>query len=184
MKIYTKTGDRGETSLYGGKRVPKSALAIEAYGTVDELNSFIGLSLSEITQVSVKRFLKTLQTDLLTIGSYLSGYPKEALNLKLRVSEIEKVIDELERKLPRLTNFILPGGGKLGATLHIARSVARRTERIVIRFLTSNESGNINKERKQEIIRYLNRVSDFLYMLARFANKEEGIEEEVWKAKT
>lgn len=183
MKIYTKTGDYGETSLYGERRVPKSALAIEAYGSVDELNSFIGLALIEITQLDVKNFLKTVQTDLLTIGSDLSGYPKEELNLELRVVEIEKVIDEFANKLPKLHNFILPGGGKLGATLHVARAVARRTERIVIRFLTSSEAGNINKERKQKIIKYLNRVSDFLYMLARFANKEEGIEEEIWKAK-
>ncbi len=181
MKIYTKTGDKGKTSLYGGTRVSKSNLQIEAYGTVDELNSFIGLALSDITQVDIKKFLLTLQADLLSIGSYLAGYQQGKLNLELRVSEIEKVIDEIDSKLPPLKNFILPGGGKLGASLHVARSISRRAERAVIRYFESETKPSVNKEK---IIMYLNRVSDFLFMLARFANKEEEYNENIWKAET
>lgn len=180
MKIYTKTGDLGETSLFGGKRIVKSALAIEAYGNIDELNSFIGLALSTIGQIDIKHFLKTIQTDLLTIGAYLAGYPKEKLNLELRVSEIEKIIDELDKKLSPITHFLLPGGGKLGALLNVSRAVARRTERAVVRFFEDESSQNINLQRKKQINMYLNRVSDLLFVLARFANNEEGIAEEEW----
>ncbi len=181
MKIYTKTGDKGQTSLYGGIRVSKSNLQIEAYGTIDELNSFIGLSLSEISQPQIEKFLAVLQTDLMSIASYLAGYPKGKLNLELRVSEIEKVIDEIDIKLSPLKNFILPGGGKLGASLHVARSVARRAERTVIRFFEIEESSSLTKEQKEKVIMYLNRVSDFLFVLARFVNFKESHPETIWK---
>lgn len=179
MKIYTKTGDKGKTSLYGGTRVSKSSLQIEAYGTIDELNSFIGFALSDIVQVDIKQFLLTLQTDLLSIGSYLAGYPKGKLNLELRVSEIEQIIDKIDNKLSPLKNFILPGGGKLGASLHVARSVSRRAERAVIRFFETDTK--ITKDKKEKIIMYLNRVSDFLFVLARFVNNKEGKIETIWK---
>lgn len=178
--IYTKTGDLGQTSLFGGKRVIKSSLPIEAYGEIDELNSFIGLTLEGIDQISIKNFLKAVQTDLLTIGAYLGGYPQEKLNLELRVSEIEKVIDEIDKKLPHITHFILPGGGRIGALLHVCRAIARRAERTVVGFFQDSSSQNISEARKRKIIMYLNRVSDFLFVLARFANKEEKVTEEIW----
>ncbi|MBI2029479.1 cob(I)yrinic acid a,c-diamide adenosyltransferase [Candidatus Gottesmanbacteria bacterium] len=178
MKIYTKTGDRGQTSLYGGTRVSKSSLQIEAYGTIDELNSFIGLALSEIKQVDVEKFLLALQTDLMSIASYLAGYRKGNLNLELRVSEIEKVIDQMDVKLPPLKNFILPTGEKLGASLHVARSVSRRAERAVIRYFEAETKPNPNKDK---IIIYLNRLSDFLFVLARFANHLASHPETIWK---
>lgn len=178
MKIYTKTGDKGQTSLYGGIRVSKSSPQIEAYGTIDELNSFIGLALSEISQPQVEKFLRALQTDLMSIASYLAGYNRGKLNLELRVSEIEKVIDQMDTKLPPLKNFILPGGGKLGASLHVARSVSRRAERAVIRYFETEVKPTANKEK---IIIYLNRVSDLLFVLARFANFKESHPETIWK---
>lgn len=181
MKIYTKTGDAGKTSLFSGRRVSKSNLEIEAYGDIDELNSYIGLAVSEIEKIDFKRFLKTIQMDLLSIGAYLSGYPQEKLKLDLRVSGIEEVIDTLDKKLPKLNNFILPGGGKLGTTLHLCRAVTRRVERTVVRYFDSISQPNTLKEKDKEIIKYLNRLSDLFFMLARFANKRENIAEEVWK---
>ncbi len=183
MKIYTKTGDRGETSLFGGKRVSKSHLQVEAYGNIDELNSQIGFTLSLIEEVELRRFLTLIQTDLMSIASYLAGYNKENLDLELRVSEIEKVIDEIDKKLPSLYNFILPGGTEGGAALHMARSVARRAERNVIRFFNEAES-NIDTNVKKKITIYLNRLSDFLFVLARFVNFGEGQAENIWKDKT
>lgn len=179
VRVYTKTGDRGETSLYGGTRVPKSHLRIEAYGTVDEVNSHIGLCLAEVKNAELERFLKTVQHDLFTIGSYLSGYDKEKVDLVLRVGEIEKIIDEVDGKLPPLSNFILPGGSKLAALLHVARSVSRRSERAVIRFF-NEEKSEIHAARRDNIVVYLNRVSDLLFVLARFANQLEMVKDELW----
>lgn len=180
VRIYTRTGDRGETSLYGGRRIPKSHLQIEAYGTVDELNSFIGLALAEITHNEVRQFLTAVQRDLFSIGSYLSGYEKEELDLSLRVGELERIIDEVDKKLPTLSNFVLPGGGKLASNLHVARAVSRRAERVTVRFFNEEET-SIPNPRKEKIMIYLNRVSDLLFVLARFVNKLDNIPEEVWK---
>ena len=182
IRIYTRTGDRGETSLYGGKRIPKSHLQIEAYGTVDELNSFIGHALSNIVHSDLRQFLTAVQRDLFSIGSYLSGYEKEELDLSLRVGELERIIDEVDKKLPELTNFVLPGGSKLASHLHVARAVSRRAERATVRFFNEETTG-IPDLRKQKIMIYLNRVSDLLFVLARFANKLDNISEELWKIK-
>lgn len=171
MKIYTRTGDCGKTSLFDGRRVSKGALQIEAYGNIDELNSYIGLALSQIEEVDFKHFLKTIQRDLLSISAYLSGYLKQETNLDSRILEIEKTIDTLDKKLPKLNKFILPGGGKGGAILHLCRAVTRRAERSVVRYRQNNK----------KIIKYLNRLSDFFFVLARFINKRENVEEEVWK---
>ena len=176
MKIYTKKGDKGNTFLYSGKKVSKDNPQIEAYGNIDELNSLIGFTLSKISQKDMKRFLSAIQQDLFTISAYLAGFTKAKLNLKLRVTEIEKAIDNLDQKLPRLTKFIIPGGGYLGSTLHLTRTVARRVERSVVAFL-KNKKG----KQEQEIIIYLNRLSDFLFVLARFANFQEKIKEEKWE---
>jgi len=181
MKIYTKKGDFGETSLFGGKRISKSALRIEAYGNIDELNSFIGLAISQIEQIDMKHFLEVVQSDLMTITAYLAGFPGEKLDLELRVSEIEKVIDEIDKTLPKINHFILPGGGKLGATLHVVRSVARRAERSVVRLFNEDNQVSLTVERKKKILMYLNRVSDFFFVLARFANTKDNVSEETWK---
>ncbi len=183
-KIYTKTGDSGETSLYQGKRLVKSALAVEAYGQIDELNSFIGLSLSQINQFELRQFLKAVQHDLFTIGAFLAGYSrKEELNLEIRVLEMEKVIDELTQKLPQLNNFLLPDGSQSASLLHVVRGVARRTERAVVRFFQSREVSYLSLSGQKTVLKYLNRLSDFLFMLARFVNWKEGFTEEIWQVK-
>lgn len=181
MAIYTKTGDYGKTSLYQGQRVSKANLALDASGTIDELNSFIGLAVSEIKQNDIKNFLKKIQIDLFTIGSKLSGYPKDIGNLDLSVVNMEKIIDRLEKKLPPLSSFVLPTG-KSSTYLHVARAVTRRAERIVVSFLSSKTDIGLTPEKKQQITKYLNRLSDLLFMLARFANQKENIKEEIWQS--
>lgn len=181
MKIYTKTGDKGETSLFGGKRVSKSSTQIEAYGAIDELNSFIGLAISISNIKEVKQNLFNVQNDLLAIGAYLSGYPKLKLDLDDRTLEIEKTIDKLDTKLPALRNFILPGGDNLASALHVARTVSRRAERRVISYFDQSQSSKINQHGKLQVIKYLNRLSDFLFVLARFSNQTAGKKETIWR---
>jgi len=181
MKIYTKTGDKGETLLFGGKRVPKNNLRINAYGTVDELNSFIGSAISEIKSLELISILKSIQNDLFTIGGNLaSPIENEIKKITLPsvednfISRLENIIDKYESKLPELKNFILPGGIKSASALHIARSVCRRAEREVV---TLNEKEIINAK----IIVYLNRLSDLLFVLARFENLQNGSSEQIWQ---
>ncbi len=167
MKIYTKTGDKGETSLYGGKRVFKNNLRIEAYGCIDELNSAIGLVLSKIKNEK----LDEIQKDLFLIGSILAGYE----NTKdFDIRKLEDWIDGLEKDLPPIKNFIIPGGCEAAGFLHLARSICRKAERRVVE-LSQKENFDEN------IIVYLNRLSDFLFVLARFENNKSGIKEEIWK---
>lgn len=161
MKIYTKTGDNGTTSLFGGQRVLKSDLQVMAYGSVDELSSFIGLLIEKVS-VSDKQFLTNVQDNLYVIMSLLSGAPEQNNTLEKNVIEIEKRIDEIEKSLPKLTLFILPQGSEASALAHIARAVCRRAEREVVRSFD-----------KIQILQYLNRLSDFLFVLARFYNKKE-----------
>ncbi len=165
MPIYTKTGDRGTTSLYGGKRVSKSNLQVEAYGSVDELSSHLGFAVSKLPKKE-KIFLLEIQKDLYKIMAHLSGAKVELSYLDYKVKVFEKKIDELENKLPKLTRFILPGGNELSAWFHILRTVCRRAERKVIRYCESLEIRNW----KLEIIRYLNRLSDLFFTLARWKN--------------
>jgi len=179
MKIYTKTGDSGETSLFGGTRVWKDDLRIESYGTVDELNSVIGLAIEECEIIELKIHLVEIQADLFNLGADLAS-PLEDTNNSwiIRTSgnnweKLEKLIDDLDSELPELKNFILPGGTKFSAIIHIARTVCRRAERQVVKL---ERNGNIN----HIIVVYLNRLSDFLFVLARYYNHKQGKSENIW----
>ena len=184
MKIYTKTGDKGETALYGGTRVSKASIRVESYGTIDELNAFIGQAKSEIHDAEIIQQLKKIQFDLFTVGSE-SATPADKLllaNGKSRlpliisdqeIEELEKWMDVLDENLEPLQYFILPGGGKAATALHVARTVCRRAERALV-FLNESE------EVRPELIRFLNRLSDYLFIAARYISKINGEEEEYW----
>jgi cob(I)alamin adenosyltransferase len=180
MKIYTKTGDSGETSLFGGKRVAKDDLRIQAYGTVDEVNSALGLAYTEVKSEEVKQIIKQIQNELFITGSDLATDLNNK-NSSLHISRInenhstrlEKYIDELDSKLPQLTNFILPGGLKGAALLHHARTICRRAERQIVS-LSKNEKIN------PQVIIYINRLSDLLFVLARYENHINGVEDILW----
>ncbi len=178
LKIYTKTGDKGETSLFGGKRVSKSSIRVEAYGAVDELNSIIGVVLSELRSKNqeLRKELVKVQNDLFDIGSSLAN-PKSSspLYLKQRTQDQEKLIDRLTSKLPELRNFILPGGGKAGSQLHFARTICRRAERRIVE-LSKKEHVH------PEILMYFNRLSDLLFTLARYINYREKVKEIIWSS--
>ena len=180
-KIYTKTGDKGTTSLIGGTKVLKSHLRIEAYGTVDELNSTIGLCRDLITDDTGRSILLEIQDRLFTIGSSLACDPIKEPKLRipdLKESDIdllEKEMDKMDSKMPAMKNFILPGGHPAISTLHIARCVCRRAERCCVRLEHENE------EVDQLVLKYLNRLSDYLFVLSRYTGHEMGIEEIKWK---
>lgn len=175
--IYTRTGDKGRTSLFDGKKVWKFDKKVETYGTIDELNSAIGLASAFISIKSINKELEEIQNDLLEIGSSLavsSTLPAE--QIAKRPEEFEKLIDKLTKEMPPLTQFILPGGGKGGSSLHVARTVARRAERKVIALSQKEEIDST-------IIIYLNRLSDLLFTMARFVNFKEKKKEKVWRKK-
>lgn len=177
-KIYTRTGDRGETSIYGGKRVRKSDVQVSAYGSIDELNSAVGVLVSRIgDEPKLKEFLTSVQSDLFTIGSSLSGNGKINLEkLESGAVKMERLIDELDKNLPELKNFVLPSGLEEAAFAHLARAICRRAEREVIR---------LNEEKKgvdNRVIIYLNRFSDLLFISARYLNFKSKIGDTVWKA--
>jgi len=179
MKIYTKTGDSGETSLLGGKRVWKDNLRIQTCGTIDELNSIIGISINDITNPELKEVLQGIQNDLFAIGSD-TALPLENENTKIRridtnlSDKLESVIDQYDSQLPGLKNFILPGGVKGSALLHFARTVCRRAERNVVAL---SKVERINPD----IEKYLNRLSDLLFVLARFENFSNGSPDIIWQ---
>ena len=181
MKIYTKTGDKGETGLFGGERVSKNSLRIEAYGTIDELNAFIGLAIIEVSDNSVKDLLQKIQNWLFSIGADLAT-PDNEKTKKLNVFRtpeeyylyIEKEIDYYESKLDELRKFILPGGTKGAALLHICRTITRRAERMVVALNSTVKIGN-------NIIIFLNRLSDLFFVLARFDNAVTGTPDIEWK---
>jgi cob(I)alamin adenosyltransferase len=178
MKIYTKKGDKGNTSLFGGTRVPKSSARIEAYGTVDELNSMVGLASSHgLTEQGIQ-LIRKVQEDLFVLGADLATPPSSDTRIR-RIDEgaiklLEKAIDVLEEKLEPLKNFILPGGSRQGAALHMARTVCRRAERATVACGNTEEISDLT-------IKYLNRLSDFLFVLARFENKKADEPEKTWK---
>jgi len=181
MKIYTKTGDKGTTSLIGGTKVFKSHLRIEAYGTVDELNSYIGLCKDLLSDESSKSVLQEIQDRLFTIGSALACDPEKETKMKipdLKESDItllEKEIDKMDSELPSMKSFILPGGHPTISHIHIARCICRRAERYCVRLETEkNEVESI-------IIKYLNRLSDYLFILARYASLLLNVQEIPWK---
>jgi cob(I)alamin adenosyltransferase len=178
MKIYTKTGDKGLTSLIGGARVPKSHIRIESYGTVDELNSWIGLIIDQDIDAHHKKTLKEVQDRLFTIGSSLASDPERSKMIipDLKMADIElleKEMDSMNEHLPELRHFILPGGSNAISYCHIARCVCRRAERITVQL--AEES---TVEEKVNI--YLNRLSDYLFTLARDIASEKKIPENQW----
>lgn len=170
MKIYTKTGDNGETSLFGGRRVVKHDNRVEAYGTVDELSSFIGLTVAYLDPGSDVVFLTGIQEDLWKIMAFLSGSTTDLDYLKKRVLAFEKKIDTLDSKLPQLRRFILPGGTKNAALFHVCRVVCRRAERRVTALL-----GTDQKIFLSITIKYLNRLSDLLFVYARWYAKGKEV---------
>ena len=180
-KIYTKTGDKGSTSLIGGTKVPKSHLRIESYGTVDELNSCIGLVSDHLTDTHSKAMLKEIQDRLFTIGSSLACDPDKEPLMKIPdlheedVTLLEKEIDFMNEKLPPMKSFILPGGHVAVSTAHVARCVCRRAERICVHMQEEYVSVD------HLVLKYLNRLSDYLFVLARYTCLLTGSEEIAWR---
>ena len=171
MKIYTRTGDRGETSLFGGARVPKNDPRIEAYGTVDELNSYLGVVLA----IAPDAQLLEVQRDLFEIGAHLAspGTSRFTGVEAARIEALERGIDSMEGELAPLKSFILPGGTLAAAQLHVARTVCRRAERLVVA-LHDDDSAT------ESSITYLNRLSDYLFVAARYANHKAGVADVPW----
>jgi cob(I)alamin adenosyltransferase len=183
IKIYTKTGDKGNTSLIGGTKVPKNDIRIETYGTVDELNSWIGLVNDELNDEAFKNELKEIQDRLFTIGSSLATDAQKESKMKLPdlhdsdIEFLEDRIDSMTTVLPPMKNFILPGGHVTVSSIHITRCVCRRAERLAV---------NMQQHElfvDEKIIRYLNRLSDYLFTLARFVAQKLGTEEIPWTAR-
>ena len=181
MKIYTKGGDKGTTALFGGTRLPKHHIRIESYGSVDELNSFIGLVRDHVKEATLRATLKSIQETLFTVGSHLAADPSKD-NLWLpdikdsEVELLEKGIDAMQDTLEPLKNFILPGGHPVVSHCHVVRCVCRRAERNVVALSELETVPPI-------LIQYLNRLSDYFFVLARFLGKELGAEEVIWEAK-
>lgn len=180
MKIYTKKGDKGQTSLIGGVKVSKSNIRIHSYGTVDELNSFIGIVRDMSTDEHIRSTLYIIQNLLFTVGSHLAAHPEKS-NMKLPelqesdIALLEKEIDAMNEVLPPLTAFILPGGHPHVSHCHVARCVCRRAERLTVE-LAENEMV------EPVIIKYLNRLSDYLFVLARKLAFDYNVEEVKWVA--
>jgi cob(I)alamin adenosyltransferase len=176
VKIYTRTGDRGETSLFGGTRVAKNDPRIDAYGTVDELSSFVGVARTAPLPEGVATILEQVQRDLFEVGAHLAspGTSRFEGVEPGRIEQLERAIDAMERELTPLTNFILPGGSPAAAHLHVARTVCRRAERCVVGLGDESPA-------TQSTIAYLNRLSDYLFVAARFANHHAGVADVPWK---
>ena len=180
MKIYTKTGDSGQTSLLAGGRVSKDSIRVTAYGDTDELNAVLGLVLTTEPQELEQQLLQVVQQDLFAIGARLASpvTPESAASDRTalpveRIGEFERAIDRFEAELPPLQSFILPGGTPKAAALHLARTVCRRAERSVV---TLHGTAEV----PAEILTYLNRLSDLLFMLARLANHRAGVADASW----
>jgi cob(I)alamin adenosyltransferase len=179
MKIYTRTGDAGTTGLFGGSRVDKDSIRVEAYGAVDELNAALGVAAAATAGGLTTERIAAIQNDLFALGAELATVPGHESRLStplvsdVEIEKLEQWIDELELGLPALKNFILPGGCASGAALHAARTICRRAERRVIAARRESPVRN-------EILVYLNRLSDFLFVLARAVNHQAGVPETTW----
>ena len=179
MKIYTKTGDQGETGLFGGARVSKASLRVEAYGEVDELNSAVGWARVAVSDAELDALLNQIQNDLFEVGAELGSTAerKDKGGMPLidepQVQALERAIDNYEKAPPPLTSFVLPGGSEGAARFHLGRCICRRAERSLVA-LGAHESI------RGELFRYLNRLSDLLFVLARYANHESGVEDIPW----
>lgn len=165
MSIYTKTGDRGETSLFGGKRVSKDDLRVNAYGNIDELTSFLGMLICKLSSTAEKTFFTNIQKTLYQLMAYLSGAPQDLHGLEKDIRVFENRIDEIELSLPKLTRFILPQGGEIASWCHINRSITRRCERTLVSCASQQSLNNA--------IAYVNRLSDLLFMYARMYTNDE-----------
>lgn len=183
MKIYTKTGDKGQTGLIGGSRVSKNNPRLEAYGTIDELNSFIGILNTHQLPEQTTDFLQSIQHHLFVIGSNLAT-DQQRTTLKSAsiveeqdIVELENEIDRMEATLPKLTNFILPGGAAGGAFAHVCRTITRRAERRILDLIQTDI------EIDPLILKYINRLSDYFFTLSRYITVNEGYEEILWKKK-
>jgi cob(I)alamin adenosyltransferase len=180
MKIYTKTGDKGSTSLFGGKRAMKDSLRLEAYGTVDELNSALGIARALNPQLDLDEIIVRLQNDLFVLGADLatpsgarsSHVPRIQNDL---ITYLEHAIDKFDARLQPLSTFVLPGGSQIASQLHLARTICRRAERFVVRLSRKEKIGPL-------CIVYLNRLSDLLFVMARYANYLDGRQETPWIA--
>jgi cob(I)alamin adenosyltransferase len=182
MPIYTRTGDMGETSLFGGKRIKKHMPVVDLYGSFDELNSWIGLVIISLKVSQRKDFLEKLERDIFTIEAYLSGWKDADLSfIPARVSEMEIEIDVMDKELTELHNFILPGGSVGAAHAHITRTVCRRVERKLVAFYHSPEAKEFDDKKLSMMIQFINRLSDLFFELARFINKDAGVSDVVWK---
>jgi len=183
FKIYTKTGDKGLTSLIGGIRVPKSHIRIESYGTVDELNSYMGMIADMVNNAKISDWIREIQDRLFTIGSVLATSPEKEVKMKLPdlhnedVHWLELQIDKMNEELPEMRSFILPGGHIASSAAHVARCVCRRAERVCVAMQEQNE------EVPELILQYLNRLSDFLFVLSRYIVHINGAEEIPWRAR-
>jgi cob(I)alamin adenosyltransferase len=180
-RIYTRTGDKGETGLFSGERVPKDSLRVEAYGTVDELSCWIGYTRSLIEGDELDPILERIQQDLFLVGAELATRQKRSGLQKSKVTQamvrhLEEEIDRLDAELTPLSTFIVPDGTRAAAALHVARTVARRAERRTVT-LAKNEKLN------PALVQYLNRSSSLLFVLARVVNKRAGIEEKKWASR-
>ncbi|HTQ04698.1 MAG TPA: cob(I)yrinic acid a,c-diamide adenosyltransferase [Polyangiaceae bacterium] len=182
MKIYTRTGDSGTTGLFGGARVDKDSQRVEAYGSVDELNACLGAARSIAGPGELGSVLEAIQSDLFTLGAELGCVPGKEARLGMRLvgtedtARLEGLIDGAEAKLDPLKTFILPGGSALAASLHVARTVCRRAERRVI-------AARHAEPVRDEVVHYLNRLSDLLFVLAREANRHAGVSDTPWSGR-
>ena len=181
FKIYTKTGDKGTTSLIGGTKVSKSHIRIESYGTVDELNSWVGVIIDHISDAGTRQTLKEVQDRLFTIGSSLACDPEKEPKLKIPdlhesdVETLEKEIDRMNETLEPMRAFILPGGAPAVSFAHVARCVCRRAERLCVAMQADE------MEVESLVLKYLNRLSDYLFVVARYITHLQGAEEVQWK---
>lgn len=186
-RIYTKGGDKGETALAGGQRVPKDSLRIECYGTVDELNAFVGLACVTCGEESARslrlgrlvEILRRVQHELFNLGSQLSTlpqdlHPKQARITSTEIEQLEHEIDAMNEELPALRSFVLPGGTRLNAELHAARTICRRAERLTVALARLEEA-------PPEAVKYLNRLSDALFVWSRWVNHVMGVPEVLWE---
>jgi len=179
MKIYTRTGDSGKTGLIGAQRLSKGSIRIEAYGTVDELNAFIGVIRAYRPITSIDPILEQIQNTLMLVGASLASPTSDGLHFsglkEHQITELEEAIDRHQDTLPELVNFVLPGGSVPGSQLHFARTICRRAERRVVELIDHQETVS------ELVVRYLNRLSDLLFVLARFVNASSGAGDVKWK---